>query len=415
MKLFPCGHATHPQWRMAANLVLAQLQAQMALPDHASQPRLGLLYITDHFASDAQDLLDHLRQALPGVTDWAGTVGIGVAVNNAEYFDEPAMALMLCDVSPTQYRVFSGVSPLPAGWADAALVHADPHTPELTELISEMAARTQQGYLFGGLSASRSRSMQFAVRADDAGGPQVHGGVLEGGLSGVAFSPQVKLMSRVTQGCQPIAPEREITQAEGHVVLQLGCEPALDVMLADLGISLSEPQKAIAVVRSTLVGLSAAGQTGVGRTGHLGHDVRVRHIIGLDPLRHGVAIAEHLQAGMRLAFCRRDVQAARADLVRVCAEIREELEPESLSIEAINALSDDPLPTTPPAGRRIAGAVYVSCTGRGGPHFGGPNAELHIIRHALGDVPLVGFFAAGEIARQQLYGYTGVLTVFTTD
>ena len=415
MKLFPCGHATHPQWRMAANLVLAQLQAQMALPDYASQPRLGLLYITDHFASDAQDLLDHLRQALPGVTDWAGTVGIGVAVNNAEYFDEPAMALMLCDVSPTQYRVFSGVSPLPAGWADAALVHADPHTPELTELISEMAARTQQGYLFGGLSASRSRSMQFAVRADDAGGPQVHGGVLEGGLSGVAFSPQVKLMSRVTQGCQPIAPEREITQAEGHVVLQLAGEPALDVMLADLGISLSEPQKAIAVVRSTLVGLSAAGQTGVGRTGHLGHDVRVRHIIGLDPLRHGVAIAEHLQAGMRLAFCRRDVQAARADFVRVCAEIREELEPESLSIEAVNALSDDPLPTTPPAGRRIAGAVYVSCTGRGGPHFGGPNAELHIIRHALGDVPLVGFFAAGEIARQQLYGYTGVLTVFTTD
>ena len=415
MKLFPCGHATHPQWRMAANLVLAQLQAQMALPDYASQPRLGLLYITDHFASDAQDLLDHLRQALPGVTDWAGTVGIGVAVNNAEYFDEPAMALMLCDVSPTQYRVFSGVSPLPAGWADAALVHADPHTPELTELISEMAARTQQGYLFGGLSASRSRSMQFAVRADDAGGPQVHGGVLEGGLSGVAFSPQVKLMSRVTQGCQPIAPEREITQAEGHVVLQLGGEPALDVMLADLGISLSEPQKAIAVVRSTLVGLSAAGQTGVGRTGHLGHDVRVRHIIGLDPLRHGVAIAEHLQAGMRLAFCRRDVQAARADLVRVCAEIREELEPESLSIEAINALNDDPLPTTPPAGQRIAGAVYVSCTGRGGPHFGGPNAELQIIRHALGDVPLVGFFAAGEIARQQLYGYTGVLTVFTTD
>ncbi len=357
MKLFPCGHATHPQWRMAANLVLAQLQAQMALPDHASQPRLGLLYITDHFASDAQDLLDHLRQALPGVTDWAGTVGIGVAVNNAEYFDEPAMALMLCDVSPTQYRVFSGVSPLPAGWADAALVHADPHTPELTELISEMAARTQQGYLFGGLSASRSRSMQFAVRADDAGGPQVHGGVLEGGLSGVAFSPQVKLMSRVTQGCQPIAPEREITQAEGHVVLQLGCEPALDVMLADLGISLSEPQKAIAVVRSTLVGLSAAGQTGVGRTGHLGHDVRVRHIIGLDPLRHGVAIAEHLQAGMRLAFCRRDVQAARADLVRVCAEIREELEPESLSIEAINALSDEPLPTT----TLRAGASLARC------------------------------------------------------
>ena len=66
-----------------------------------------------------------------------------------------------------------------------------------------------------------------------------------------------------------------------------------------------------------------------------------------------------------------------------------------------------------PSTRGIAGAVYVSCTGRGGPQFGGPSAELQIIRRALGDVPLVGFFAGGEIARNHLYGYTGVLTVFT--
>jgi small ligand-binding sensory domain FIST len=388
---------------MAAALVLAQLRAHMALPSYASSPALGLLYITDHYATQAQALLDHLRQALPGVSDWAGTVGIGVVVNNAEYFDEPAMALMLCDFRPEQYRVFSGVSPLPSAWADAALVHADPNTPDLAELIAEMAERTQQGYLFGGLSASRSRSVQFAVRAENAGGAEVNGGVLEGGLSGVAFSPSVTLLSRVTQGCQPVAPEREISESDGHVVLKLGEEPALEVMLGDLGISLKDPQKAIAVVRSTLVGLSAAGQSGVGRAGNLGNDVRVRHIIGLDPLRQGVAIAEHLEPGMRLTFCRRDVQAARADLVRVCAEIREALEPDMLSMEAINALSDDPVPTVPQAGQRIAGAVYVSCTGRGGPHFGGPSAEMQIIRHALGDVPLVGFFAAGEIARKQLY------------
>ena len=67
----------------------------------------------------------------------------------------------------------------------------------------------------------------------------------------------------------------------------------------------------------------------------------------------------------------------------------------------------------PHPGLRIAGAVYVSCAGRGGPHFGSPSAELQTVRRALGDVPLVGFFAGGEIAHQQLYGYTGVLTVFT--
>ena len=56
--------------------------------------------------------------------------------------------------------------------------------------------------------------------------------------------------------------------------------------------------------------------------------------------------------------------------------------------------------------------MYVSCSGRGGPHFGAPSAELAIVRHALGDVPLVGFFAGGEIGHHHLYGYTGVLTVF---
>ena len=69
---------------------------------------------------------------------------------------------------------------------------------------------------------------------------------------------------------------------------------------------------------------------------------------------------------------------------------------------------------TEPGSKRILGAVYVSCAGRGGPHFGGPSAEMHIVRRALGDVPLVGFFAGGEIAHQHLYGYTGVLTVFTS-
>ena len=47
---------------------------------------------------------------------------------------------------------------------------------------------------------------------------------------------------------------------------------------------------------------------------------------------------------------------------------------------------------------RSCRAIYVSYAGRGGPHFGGPSAELQIVRRALGDVPLVGFFAGGEIA-----------------
>jgi small ligand-binding sensory domain FIST len=114
---------------------------------------------------------------------------------------------------------------------------------------------------------------------------------------------------------------------------------------------------------------------------------------------------------MRLAFCHRNAEAARRDLMRICAEIREETEPEALPLATAEALkSAGPGEAVPPPG--IAGAIYVSCAGRGGPHFGAPSAELQIVRHALGDVPLAGFFAAGEIARHHVYGYTGVLTVF---
>ena len=131
----------------------------------------------------------------------------------------------------------------------------------------------------------------------------------------------------------------------------------------------------------------------------------------------GHARADVAEPGMQLAFCRRDVDAARRDLVRICAEIREELEPEELTAEAALALgrrvevAGAAAPV--PGAARIAGAVYVSCAGRGGPYFGAPSAEMAVVRHALGDVPLVGFFAGGEIAREHLYGYTGVLTVFS--
>ncbi|MDM0038726.1 FIST C-terminal domain-containing protein [Variovorax sp. J22G21] len=423
MKLFPSGHATHPQWRMAAGLVLAQLRAQMALPEYAQSPTLGLLYITDHYGADAQEILDHLGAELPEVTDWAGTVGIGVSANNAEYFDEPALSLMLCELPSDQYRVFSGVAPLSsaemAGFeAHTALVHADAETHDLPELLGDLAVRTDTGYLFGGLASGRAGALQFAIGGNgNIKGHGAAGGVFSGGLSGVVFGEGVRLVSRVTQGCQPLAGgagrEREITEADGNVLLTLDGEPALDVLLAELNVSLDEPQEAIDAVRATLIGLVDAGNDGVRRTGDLGADVLVRHIIGLDPTRRGIAIADQAEAGMRMSFCRRSAQAARADLMRICAEIREELEPEEQTLETATAIAAGEAERAPHPARRVAGAVYVSCSGRGGPHFGAPGAELQIVRHALGDVPLVGFFAAGEIARHHLYGYTGVLTVFT--
>jgi small ligand-binding sensory domain FIST len=396
MSLFLSGHATHPDWRMALSLAAAQVDAQ-----HAQQRgggggplSLGFAYFTDAYAPHAAALLAELKQRWPGVA-WVGSVGVGVSASGVEYFDEPALVLLLTALPAGRFEVFSGQRPLSRLAAHTALVHADPQTPDLAELIAELGDRTATGYLFGGLAASRTGTVHLAD------------GVWQGGLSGVAFSADVALVSRVTQGCQPVGPARTVTACERNIAVELDGAPAMDALLADLGVAdLADPRQALPKLRGTLVGLSDADAAVLGRGGQFGADVRVRHLIGLDPGRRAVAVADTLQPGMRLAFCTRDVAAARRDLVRICSEIREEVEAPS-ELAALGG-PDDNAPA-----RRMLGALYVSCAGRGGPHFGGPSAELKIVQHALGDVPLAGFFAGGEIARHHLYGYTGVLTVFT--
>jgi small ligand-binding sensory domain FIST len=396
---------------MALSMAAAQVAAQ--LPPQAP-PTLGFVYFTDHYAAHADALLAALRQRWPDVA-WAGCVGVGVLASGVEYFDEPALVLLLAGLPREQFRVYSGAQSLAGFAAFSALVHADPGTPDLAELLLEMSQRTASGYLFGGLAASRNGTCHVAD------------GVWQGALSGVAFTQDVALVSRVTQGCQPIGPVRRITAAEQNRVLALDGEPALRCLLRDLGATLDEPRKLLPRLRATLVGLSEATESMLAHGAMFGTDTRVRHLVGVDPAHEVVAVADAVRVGMRLAFCSRDVLAARRDLVRICSEIREELSPD---VPFAGALPGNgraagaerptgravPVQAAAPAGtsQRVLGAIYVSCSGRGGPHFGAPSAEAQIVRHALGDVPLAGFFAGGEVARHHLYGYTGVLTVFTT-
>ncbi len=385
MREFLHAHATHPDWTMALALVAAQIDAQRGRPGKVRQPTLGWLYLTEAYADDAAELLQAVQRQWPGVA-WVGGVSRGVLASGVEYIDEPALVLMLSDLPRAAFQVFSGRSPLPATprgafTAATAQVHADPDTADIDELIVEMAERTTTSYLFGGLMPTPG----------DVPGMHFADGVFSGGLSGVAFGAGVPLLSRVSQGCQPVGPVREITQAEHNLVFTLDGEPALDCLLADLALPSMQQRDALFRLQHTMAGLTLPGDDPLSRPGAFGIDTRVRELIGFEPLRRGVALGEDVEAGMHLTFCNRDTQAARRDLMRICAEIREELDASE---------------------QAIAGALYVSCVGRGGPHFGAPHAEMAIVQHALGEVPLVGFFAAGEIARQHLYGYTGVLTVW---
>ena len=387
---FVQAHAAHADWRVAMAQCQRQIQAQIAargaLKGEAVPFTLGCCYLSDYYAPEAEAILDQLRLRMPGVA-WVGTAGFGVAASGVEYIDEPALVLMVAPLARASFRLFSGRQPLPAASsgfvAHSALVHAEGSTPDLQELLRELSARTATGYLFGGLSSARNRPLHMADS------------VLTGGLSGVAFGPEVGLISRVTQGCQPIGPVRKITEAERNFAISLDGQPALDCVLQNLGFHRDSPDDELAqALSTTLVGLITAAEDVPTRPGQFGADTVVRHLVGVDRQHQVLAIAERIEPGMRLAFCTRNAEAAQLDLVRITTEIRDEVESG--------------------AARRMAGALYVSCSGRGGPHFGARHAELQVVRNALGDVPLVGFFAGGEIARHHLYGYTGVLTVFTT-
>jgi len=83
---FVASHAAHNDWRVALQRALDTLlhDARVATV-HAFERTgetlefsLGLCYLTDHFAVEAEHILAALQHRLPGV-HWAGTVGVGVA------------------------------------------------------------------------------------------------------------------------------------------------------------------------------------------------------------------------------------------------------------------------------------------------------------------------------------------------
>jgi small ligand-binding sensory domain FIST len=193
------------------------------------------------------------------------------------------------------------------------------------------------------------------------------------------LSSAIPVATRLTQGCLPLPHRHTITEAQGNVIVTIDGRPALEVLRADIGPTLARDlERAAHIIHAALP--VAGSDTG---------DYVVRNLIGADSRRGLIAIAAEVESGMPLMFCRRDSDAARADLDRM-----------------LDAILED-VPGAP------RGALYFSCLGRGEHMFGARSAELEHVRARLGDVPLAGFFCNGEISHDRLYGYTGVLAVFS--
>ena len=361
---FKFAHAEHADWTQAAQACMQQMGA---IPSTAS---LGFIYVSDAFVGDLDAILAFFKSAT-GVPNWTGSVGVGICATGVEYLDAPAMAVMLGEFDAADFsmmpvlRTPQDIDALPPD-AYFAVVHGDPANSRMQDLIEGLSAHVTSGFVVGGLSSSQGETAQIS------------GDVVSGGLSGVLFSERVKLATRLTQGVSPLGPRHHITAANKNIIGSLDHRPALDVMKSEIGEVLARDLRRAAGY--IFVGLPVRGSD----TG----DYLVRNILGVDPQNNLVAIGEYVEQGDELLFCRRDQQAAEDDLLRM--------------LDAIKAQLNAP----------IRGGVYYSCLGRGQHMFGMPNRELGLIRDTLGDFPLVGFFANGEISYNRLYGYTGVLTLF---
>lgn len=366
---FRCAHAAGADWQSAAAQVLRRLGP-------AAGANLGFIYVSDLFADDVEALLGFLRQRT-GIENWLGTVGVGICATGVEYFDRPAIAAMVGRLPQARFAFFDSVRHdlnefiaerrdwLRPDAGNFGVVHVDPRRSELFRLLPLFAEATGS-FLVGALTSSRGKHAQLA------------GGLTEGGISGLLMSPDVAVATALTQGCTPIGPSHEVTEARRNVAVTLDGRPALEVFREDIGELLARDLRRCAGYIYAAVPVSGSDWG----------DYMVRNLAGIDERNGLVAIGDVLHAGQRLMFCRRDKQAAAADLGRMLAGLKRRL-------------------AGPPRG-----ALYHSCLARGANLFDTESVELGMIREALGDVPLVGFFGNGEISNSRLYTYTGVLTLF---
>ena len=351
------------------------------LPSTDNDATLGILYVSEPAAPVLPQLVRDLA-AGTGVSSWVGGVGLGICAGGEEIYDRPAAAVMIAPLPVDSFRLFGATddpaADLPrqhASWIEKAqpslaLVHADPRCTDLIQATIDTGTASG-AFLVGGLVSHRCETPLLAGSGPDALG--------NAGISGLLLTPEVSVATALTQGCIPIGPVRRIDEARDNVVMAIDGRPALAVFLDDIGPDLARDPRGVGGI--IFAGLPVQGSD----TG----DYLVRNLVGIDPRQGWIALGAEVAPGDPILFCRRDPDSARADLDRMLRQLAGRLQ------------------GPPKAG------IYVSCIARGAALFGEPGVETGMIRDRFGDIPLIGFFANGEISRDRLYGHTGVLTLFT--
>jgi small ligand-binding sensory domain FIST len=208
------------------------------------------------------------------------------------------------------------------------------------------------------------------------------------GVVGVAMTGNVVMHTVVSQGCRPIGRPFVVTEAEDNVVWRLGGKQAL-VILHEVLSTLSSDDRDLAQRSSIFAGLAMTEARHAFASG----DFLIRNIVGIDPDKGAIAIAEQVHMGQTLQFQLRDPTTSRQELRKLLCQV------------------DDANAVVPPAG-----CLLFNCTGRGRSLYGIPHQDVKTIQAISGKLPIGGFFCSGEIGpvggTNFVHGYTASLGLF---
>jgi small ligand-binding sensory domain FIST len=179
-----------------------------------------------------------------------------------------------------------------------------------------------------------------------------------------------------------------ITKAQAHIIHEIDGKPALEVFARLLKGPLAQDlRRALQVL---FVGLPADDHRNTVGPG----EYVVRNIIGLDPEKGVLGVADEVREGQAMIFALRDGQRAREDLNQMLERQKTRLE-----------------------GKSPAFGFYFNCCARGASLYGMEGIDTAYIRQTFGDFPLIGMFGGYELAplghANHLFAYTGVLALIT--
>jgi small ligand-binding sensory domain FIST len=383
---FASALSTSPDWREALREVCGEVRQSLEAP-----PDLAVLFVSADRAGQCDDLAQQAAQELAGAgligCTGESIVGIGREIEGSSAISLWAASMpgtkvhtmrLQFERSPEGGVIVGWPDDLPEPWPDGAalLLLGDPFSFPADALIERLNEDRPGIPVMGGMASGGASPGENRLLLGDSS-------FTEGAVVAMVDGG-VRVHSLVSQGCRPIGEHFVITKAEQNVIQQLGRKPAL-LQLKELFDTLPTREQEM-VQRGLHVGRVVSEYQESFSQG----DFLVRNVVGIDPDTGAIAVGDYVRVGQTVQFHIRDADSADQELRQLLSRKKSETNP--------------------------AGALLFTCNGRGTRLFAEPHHDATAIGDALGDIPLAGFFAAGELGpvagRNFMHGFTASLALF---